>query len=99
MLDIALPFVEQLDLLRIDIDADNFCARPRKLQRKRQSDVTQTYDGDFHFDKKQKLRKQKAQISAFPVSTFKLLTVLLSALCFPNFSFQPFPLVLLIIVV
>ena len=48
---------------------------------------------------KQKTGELKSEISAFQVSTFKLLTVLISTLCFPNFNFQPFPLVLLIIVV
>src|SRR5438270_201733 len=48
MLDIAPSVVHEVDLFRIDIDPQHAHARARKLERKWQSNVAQTYNSDFH---------------------------------------------------
>src|SRR5207247_331360 len=49
VLDIALSVIQQVNLFGIDINAQDRHARASKLDRERQSDVTKSYDGDFHW--------------------------------------------------
>jgi len=48
MFDVALTFVQELYLFRIDVDPQHAHARARKLERKRQSHITETDNSDFH---------------------------------------------------
>src|SRR5438477_9345452 len=62
MFDIAPPVVHEVDLFRIDIDPQHAHARARKLERKWQPNVAQTYNSDFHI-KNETFRPPMTRIS------------------------------------